>query len=262
MKFAAVALDNGFTFGDIPADEYGAFLTNYQIPPTPSTVDNELIISGHIGPYDAGTDLLRLDISLQIGYWVPNSGRAAINNAIRRHMAWFDPRLDYRQLIFDEDPDYFLMAKLTSSTGSSQVTVQSLGPNGEMAAIVDIAMKCKDPHWYSVGQELITVPAGPISNPGTAPTPVTVVLTATGASADGDHKGVVVGGVEVGYAGAMTAGQTVTIDTDQWTVVAPDGSNGIGGWYGEMPMLPGGESTVDVVGPCSAEITYMPRWLA
>lgn len=253
--------DQWFTYGGRSSEEYGAFLTAYSVPPTPGTIDNELVIPGRDGTYDAGTDLTRLDLTLQMGLWVADSGRAAINDAIRRLIALLDPRNDYQQLIFGEDPDYYLLAKLTSSSGTSQVNPQPVGRNGEMAAIVDLAMKCKDPHWYSTLYPEVTVPAGVIDNAGTAPSPVVITVTANAASAAGVHKGVVIDGQEVSYAGAMNLGDVIVVDTDLWTMLL-NGANAIGGWFGEMPQLPGGESTVDVVGPCTATITYTPRWLA
>lgn len=259
MRFASD--DQGFIYGSRTAEEFGAFLIAYSIPPTPGTVDNELVIPGRDGTYDDGTDLTRLDLTLQIGLWVPNSGRPAINDAIRRMMALFDPRSGYQDLTINEDPDYYLKAKLTSSTGTSQVNPQPVGNNGEMAAIVDVAMKCNDPHWYSHVEGERTVGSGFVVNPGLAPSPVRLSITAVGASAAGVHKGAIIGGVEVGYSGAMANGETVIIDTDKWTATRA-GANVIQGWYGEMPQLPGGDSNVAVVGPCSVQVTFTPRWMA
>lgn len=259
MRF--LTTDEGFTYGGIHSADWGAFLTDLQIPPSPGTIDNELVIPGSDGTYDAGTDLSRLDMSMQIGIWVPTGSRQAINDAVRRMMAVFDPRLGYQQFSVDEDPDYYLLAKMTASTGTAQINVQPKGVNGERAALVDLAMKASDPHWYSVSRPAVTVPAGAVTNAGAAPTPVQITLTATAASAAGVNKGVIIGGDEVGYNGALNAGDQVVIDTDAWTLLL-NGTNAIQGWYGEMPQLPGGASVVQTVGPVTAELTFSPRWMA
>lgn len=260
MRFLG-STDVGFTLGGHHSDEFGAFLTAYQVPPTPTTRDNELQLDGRTGVYDAGTELSRLDVSMQVGLWVASGSRASINDAVRRLTALLDPRLGYQALSFDEDPDYYLLAKLTSTSGTTQINAFPKGRNGEMAAQVDVAMKAADPHWYSTAHPRVTVPSGVINNPGLAPTPVVITLTGTANTGAGTHKGVIIGGVEVGYQGALNTGQQVVIDTDLWSLTK-GGVNDIGNWYGEMPLLPGGQSTVQVVGSVTATIAYTPRWVA
>jgi phage-related protein len=255
---------NLFTYDGVDCwAAFGAFSLGYTIPPFPNTRENDLDLVGHTGSYDAGTEVSRLDTSMQVGLWT-NQGRAAIRQQIREFMALMDPRKGYRQLAFDEDPDYYLWAKLTSSSGSGGATISA--GDREVAATLDLTFKSKDPHWYSVSSPTVTMPAftsaasQTIDNVGRADTPAIITVTATSSVVGGFT--VTLDGVPIGYSGDMTTGNVVVFDTDRW-VVTRNGLNAIDKWTGKMPLVPPDASTISIdKAGLSAVLTYTPRWVA
>lgn len=255
----------GFTINGHDASEYGAFCTDYAIPPLPNVRENDIEVPGMVGVYDAGTELARTDITMQVGFYTANGGRPAIKDAIRRFIADIDPRKGYVDLTFEEDPDFYLVVKLTSQGGSEGVNMQPVGRNGECAATVDLMFKIADPHWYSHSMGDVVVDgithsaAVNINNPGSSSGPVLVTATATAAVSNGFN--ITIGGVRMGYAGSLVAGDVVIFDTDNWTVTV-NGANGIAGWSGSFPWLGPGvqQVTVDKTG-LQVSVRYTPRWV-
>lgn len=264
MKVADTTNDaviNGKSLAD-----FGAFLTSWNVPPFPNTRDNELDTPGVLGIYDAGTEIARLDVTMQVGFWTASGGRKAIRQAIREFIAWIDPRQGYVPVTFQEDPDFFLMLKPTSTTGSGIITMNPEGGTGEAAATVDVQWKAADPHWYSnvTGEQTVgpitSAATGHLDNVGGAPTPMGITVQATAAVAGGFI--ITVGGETIQYNGALVNGDVIFIDTDAW-VMTKNGGNAIGAWSGSFPMLqPGNQDlTVNKAG-LNVTVNFTPRWLA
>jgi phage-related protein len=261
----ADAVGVGFTLAGHASSEFGAFCTDYSIPPLPNVRENDIEVPGIVGVYDAGTELARTDITMQVGFYTATGGRAGIKDQIRRFIATIDPRNGYVDLTMDEDPDYYLVVKLSSVGGSEGVAMQPVGRNGECAATVDLSFKIADPHWYSnvQGDTLVDgiTSATPVNidNAGTSAGPVLVTATATGAVNGGFT--ITIAGKQMTYQGNLVAGDVVIFDTDNWTVTV-NGANGIAGWAGTFPWLPGGVSNVTVSkANLQVSLRYTPRWV-
>lgn len=266
MKAAAIGVDA--TFNNKSLADFGAFMTAWVVPPVPNTQDNELNVPGQVGTYDAGTELRRVDVTMQVGFWTQTGGRKEIRAQIRALIAWLDPRNGYVPVSFEEDPDYYLMLKLTSTAGSSTMTMNPESPTGEAAGTIDLQFKAVDPHWYSSapGQDEQTVAGitstapGTLINPGGASTPMGITVRATAAVAGGFI--INLGAASIHYNGDLVTNDTIFIDTDAW-VVTKNGGNAIGAWSGDFPLLPPGNNNITInKASLTMTVEFTPRWLA
>lgn len=257
-------LSNGFHLAGVAGSTFGAFLISVDIPPVPNTRDMELELDGHTGIYDGGTEISRLDVNMQIGFWT-NLGPAVLRQNIRNFIASIDPRNGYVPFIDDEDPTMYLNVKLTSASGSATAAIAPHDTN-EVAATVSLQFKCADPHWYSTAYPLASLPSGStyytgsqtITNPGGAPVPALITIVMTGSASAAQ--------ISYGFLGfavtdALITNDTLVISTDSWSVLK-NGANAVSKWAGNMFQVPPGSVPITAVGAYKWRIAFQPRWLA
>lgn len=265
MQIAANLTGAQFSVDLVGAAEYGAFCTAHSVPPIPNTRENTLELAGQVGEYDAGTEIARADITMQVGFYTPNGGRAGIKQMIRVFMSWLNPRRGYRAITFNEDPNYYFMAKVTGSGGSDGATILPEGRGGECAGVVDLTLKAADPHWYSWVDDEQTVnlthASGDVTlnNPGGVSSPPTIVVTATAFVDTGFN--ITLNGQLLTFIGNVANGDTIIFDCDAWTVTK-NGANAISQWFGGFPWVPSGASDVSVDrNNLNVAVSFQPRWL-
>lgn len=265
----------GFTFGGHHISEFGLYLVQKQIEILPETRDIEQVIYGRPGVYDYRTELDKRMITVSLAA-VANT-RAELLSAMHAFAALLDPAKGYQQLIFDDEPDKYYLAKFTSQGSQPYLTFQKL------IGQIQISFKCADPFIYSTTPQHIQWDAPyqgqtTLTNNGTASCPVRITIkmptnpsieypsTGLGTTNLNQLSGVTltINGVSVTYTGTIGPNDTVVIDTGNYTVTL-NGQNALQYWQGDFPQLAPGPNTVteyDTMG-MGASITfdYTERWL-
>lgn len=167
-------LSNGFTFRGQHCSLFGVNLLTYRIN-SPELREYEDEADGRPGALDYGTELGKRSIDIKIDI-VPSETPFKIRQS--QIYNWLKPTLPAGILIFDEIPDRFYYAKL-----SSKLTPEQFNRYG----IFELTMKCTDPFAYGpeqIHETIIT--ASPtlinIESLGTEPTPPYIELTNVGST--------------------------------------------------------------------------------
>jgi predicted phage tail component-like protein len=246
----------GFTFGGVHSSNFGIFMQTKKYHVLPQTRDIEQVIYGRPGVYDVKTEhgnrLITLDLVV-----VGNDRTDCINN-IHAFSAAINPMNGYQQLIFDDDPDFYYMAKYTSSGQQPEVTYSM------NTGAFTVQFKCDSPFKYAVTPQNEWWPAPyqgtvTLTNNGNQPCPVQIQiqppsaaqppgsagLGTTGGNGANSVTGVTItiNGDTVTYTGEITGNDVVVIDTGNFTVTK-NGQNALQYWEGDFPQLQPGQNTV------------------
>ncbi|GMA49315.1 hypothetical protein GCM10025857_06720 [Alicyclobacillus contaminans] len=274
----------GFSFGGAHTNDFGLYLVQKQIELVPESRDIEQVIYGRPGVYDYRTEYDKRYVSVTLA--TVGDTRADLLSALHAFAASIDPSKGYQQLIFDDEPDKYYLAKYTSTGNGAQqpfLTFQKL------IGQVQIGFKCADPFIYSTTPQRIEWEAPyqgqtVLTNNGTASCPVKITIqspatsstefeasglgaTSLGAAGGASQTAGVtltISGVPVTYTGNIGPGDTVAIDTGNYTVTL-NGQNALQYWQGDFPQLSPGANTVtefDTMGAGAAvTFDYTERWL-
>jgi predicted phage tail component-like protein len=238
-----------FSFDGTRADEFGIYLGQSHRRLHGGTRERRVTIPGRPGQYDAGSEPDMRQLELELAMIAPD--RRTLNENLHAFAAVMDPTKGYRQLIFDDDPERCLYAKLVGDVPNDLVMLYST---------FTITVQA-DPYYYDLEPTMITWNATgggstTIENGGTAECPVQITVTpltvgrvrqvAAGLGGVGallaplSAPTLTVAGTTVGYTGQLLPGDTVVIDTDAYTL-EKNGTLAIEDWTGEMPLLPPGD---------------------
>ncbi len=163
---------NGFTFRGQHCSLLGVNLLSYRIN-SPELREYEDEADGRPGALDYGTELGKraIDITIDI---VTNDTPFKLRQS--QIYNWLKPTLPAGVLIFDEIPDRFFYAKLSSKLSAEQIIKYG---------IFEFTMKCTDPFAYGperIMESVITADGTnyDIVSAGTESTPPIIELTNTG----------------------------------------------------------------------------------
>lgn len=244
----------GFSIGGVHSGDYGIYLVDKIPDLLPKTRDYEVPIYGRNGQYDFGTDLDFRPILLNLA--MLGSDRQDLLDNLRAFVSQIDPIKGYQQLIFDDDPGRYYLAKYTSATSEPQLkfTINR--------ADFSLGFKCDDPLIYSVSPQKVTWSATAngsttIANYGSRETPVTLTLTTSTAVT---NVQIDINGIHIIYSGTINPSDTVVIDTGEMTYTK-NGQNAIQYWQGDFPHLQPGQNTIDSSAALNIVLTYRERWL-
>lgn len=265
---------NGFRWGTVHSSDLGIVLRDRSIGLIPDTRDLEVTIPGRAGVYDYRTEHDKRRLTLELLVLAPDSTTLA--ERLRALANLMDPTSGYQALVFDDEPEREYRVKVT---GQAEVEY------GHGWATVQLSLKMADPFIYAVTDtvvqaDLFSGSSTQVQNDGTAPTPVVVTVEVAGvvgqplspASGVGTvytesvallNPRVSIGGVEFAWAGQVQAGQQLVVDTRAMTVLL-DGTNALGGWSGDFPLLTPGLNEVayrdDVGGLARLTLRFRRRW--
>jgi phage-related protein len=233
----------GFTIGGIHTDTFGIYLASKNIDLLPQSRDIQQTIYGRSGVLDYATEHDVRMINLNLA--VIGSSRADAITKMRAFAAQINPANGYQQLIFDDDPGYYYLAKYTSAT--NQPSIEYALTSGEFP----MDFKTTDPFIYSTTPKSVSVTNGQhITNNGSTSCPVVMTITGTGSTIIG------INGTTVTYSG--TSG-TIVIDTGNMTVTL-NGVNAMSAWSGDFPQLSSGDNLITVTSG-SVTFAYTERWV-
>lgn len=271
----------GFTLGDKTAEELNlVLLHNTESNILPSTRDLTVEVYGKPGAYDFGGEMAPRTFELQCAL-VNKRTLADLQTATRiiaQHLSDSIGRPKTLKLIFDSEPDKYYNVRY-----SGNLPIQHIVTTG----IFTLPLTAYDPFAYSTQEKSITniVSNGssiPLTNSGTAATPLVIKLGSQGAGSYeyftavslGTYPDIsttssynprfVLGEKQLSYAGYVTGEDLLVIDTGNFTAVK-NGDNVLGNITGEWFLLEPGNSTLYFYDSGAEDslltVTYRERWL-
>lgn len=214
----------GFTYNDTASADMGikARLTSWQV--CGSLRNSAVTIPGKYGVADFGADFDYREINVSCSI-PPKKNFPALVSALDDIALWLNPSDGLKQLILDDVPDRYFMARLNEKVDCERLLVRSAGS-------FDLKFFCPDPFGYAVEDEAFT-----ITSAGTH----TVRRTKGNISSNPVYhiKGVITSGVS-NYINITTNGsqlkvvnaalastETLVIDTEMMTAWVEDGNGNV-----------------------------------
>lgn len=201
----------GFSYNDVTSKEMGvkARLTSWQV--SGRLRNFTTTVPGKYGVADFGADMDYREISVACNIF-PKHSFTALVEALDGIAAWLDPTQGLHQLILDDVPDRYFMARLNDAVDCERL-IRSAGR-------FDLRFFCPDPFGYAIADESYTINA--------AGTHTVTRKTGNAESLPVYRiKGVITGGGSItittnGAAmrisnAALSAGEILVVDTDKMT---------------------------------------------
>ena len=231
----------GFIFNDITSGSMGikARLTSWQV--CGKMRNFTTTVPGKYGVADFGADFDYREITVHCNIY-PKANFTALVSALDDIAAWLDPVQGLRQLVFDDVPDRYFMARLNDAVDCERL-IRSAGS-------FDLKFFCPDPFAYAITDEGVHIITRTIGNIESLPVyRIEGVITA-GAS---NYISITTNGSELKIVNAtLSEGETLVVDTDKMTAYVVDENgetlrNGLP-YLQELnfPTLAVGENTVTV----------------
>ena len=257
----------GFSYNDISSSDMGikARLTSWQV--CGGLRNYTASIPGKSGVADFGADFDYREINVSCSI-APKRNFASLVSVLDDVSLWLDPTDGLKQLVFDDVPDRYFMARLYEKVDCERLLVRSAGS-------FDLKFFCPDPFAYAVEDEEFT-----ISSTGSHTVRRTKTLFRSHpvyrirgviSSAASRYITITTNGVELKIVNAtLTAAETLVVDTDMMTAWVEDANenvlrNGLP-YLSELnfPTLAVGNNTVAVAANnatfTSLEIQAKSRW--
>ena len=199
----------GFRFDGVHSGEMG--LRVYQVTDDllPGTRDYELEIPGRPGVWDFGADPAKRVVEIEVG--LVGKDLEELRARAREVAAWLDPSRGVRQLVLDEEPDKYYMARC-----AGQVRLETVLPYGR----VGLSFSCPDPYAYAVFDDVLTYSAPgtyAFYRQGTAVSYPRIEIEGASAGNGVDKIIVGLGGKTLTYTGPLAAGEKLVLDSDRLT---------------------------------------------
>lgn len=238
----------GFTYNDITSASMGikARLASWQVC---GRVRNfTTTVPGKYGVADFGADLDYREITAKCSIF-PKHSFAALVSALDDIAAWLDPTQGLRQLVFDDVPDRYFMARLNDAVDCERL-IRSAGS-------FDLKFFCPDPFGYaitdedySITEEGTHIVSRIVGNVESMPIYRIKGIVVSGA---GNYISITTNGSELKIVNAtLSEYETLIVDTDKMTAYVVDDNgetlrNGLP-YLEELnfPTLAVGDNTVSV----------------
>lgn len=141
-------MNMGFTYNDITSKSMGikAHLTSWQL--SGSLTNYTTTIPGKYGVSDFGADYGSREITVSCNIY-PKSSFNALVLVLDDLAAWLDPVEGLKELIFDDVPDRYFMARLNDKVDCERLIC--------CAGEFDLTFFCPDPFGYAVEDESFSI---------------------------------------------------------------------------------------------------------
>lgn len=139
----------GFTYDDTTSASMGlkAHLTSWQV--CGGLRNYTASIPGKSGVADFGSDFDYREINVSCSI-LPKRSFASLVSVLDDISLWLDPTAGLKQLVFDDVPDRYFMARLYERVDCERLLVRSAGS-------FDLKFFCPDPFAYAVDDEEFTI---------------------------------------------------------------------------------------------------------
>jgi len=255
----------GFIYNGISSQgmKIRARLTAWQA--SPSLRNSYVTVPGKAGVADFGCDSAERSILVRCGV-LPQRSFAALVDILDGMAEWLDPTNGLQELVLDDVPDRYFMARLSESVDCDRLL--------RTAGAFDLKFICPDPYAYALTDETYTISAVGTHtirrNKGNTQSEPVYLLKGIISSGTSTYVLLKTNDSELKIEGALASGETLVIDTGRVTakVVNAQGEtlrNGLPCLQElNFPVLQKGVNTitVSVTGATFTElkIQAMSRW--
>ena len=201
----------GFSYNDVTSKEMGvkARLTSWQV--SGRLRNFTTTVPGKYGVADFGADMDYREISVSCNIF-PKHSFTALVETLDGIAAWLDPTQGLHQLIFDDVPDRYFMARLNDAVDCERL-IRSAGR-------FDLKFFCPDPFGYAIADESFTINAAgthtatrKVGNAESLP-----VYRIEGVISGSGSITITTNGAAMRIANAtLAAGEVLVVDTDKMT---------------------------------------------
>lgn len=212
----------GFTYNDITSKSMGlkARLTSWQV--CGRLRNFTTTVPGKYGVTDFGADLDYREISVSCNIF-PKHSFAALVAALDEIAAWLDPLGGLKQLVFDDIPDHYFMARLNDAVDCERLL--------RSAGSFDLTFFCPDPFAYAVEDETFSITAQGSSTftrlTGNMESNPIYRIEGVISSGAGNSISITTNGQELKIVNAtLASGETLVVDTEKMTAYVED-ENGL-----------------------------------
>lgn len=212
----------GFTYNDITSKSMGlkARLTSWQV--CGRLRNFTTTVPGKYGVTDFGADLDYREISVSCNIF-PKHSFAALVSALDEIAAWLDPLGGLKQLVFDDIPDRYFMARLNDAVDCERLL--------RSAGSFDLTFFCPDPFAYAVEDETFSITAQGSSTvtrlTGNMESNPIYRIEGVISSGAGNSISITTNGQELKIVNAtLASGETLVVDTEKMTAYVED-ENGL-----------------------------------
>lgn len=254
----------GFTYNDIHSKDMGlkARLTSWQV--SGRLRNFTTTVPGKYGVADFGADLDYREITAACSIF-PRHTFSALVETLDGIAAWLDPTQGLHQLIFDDVPDRYFMARLNDAVDCERLI--------RAAGSFSLKFFCPDPFGYALEDEEFSITAAGThtAKRETGNAESLPIYRITGTISGSGSITITTNGSALRIANAsLTEGETLVVDTDKMTAWVESGAgitlrNGLP-YLAELnfPTLAVGENMVQVEVSGAAltkiEIQARSRW--
>ena len=202
----------GFIFNGISSQgmKIRARLTAWQASPT--LRNSYVSVPGKAGVADFGCDSAERIIPVRCGV-MPQKSFAALVDILDNMAEWLDPTNGLQELVLDDVPDRYFMARLSESVDCDRLL--------RTAGAFDLKFVSPDPHAYALTDETFTINTAGThevrrikGNTQSEPVYLLKGVISSGAST---YISIRTNDSEVRIIGALAAGETLVIDTGKVT---------------------------------------------
>lgn len=201
----------GFSYKDVTSKEMGvkARLTSWQVSGWLRNFTTT--VPGKYGVADFGADMDYREISVSCNIF-PKHSFTALVEALDGIAAWLDPTQGLHQLIFDDVPDRYFMARLNDAVDCERL-IRSAGR-------FDLKFFCPDPFGYAIADESYTITAAGTHTVTrkTGNTESLPVFRIEGVITGSESITITTNGAAMRISNAaLSAGEVLVVDTDKMT---------------------------------------------
>lgn len=201
----------GFSYNDVTSKEMGikARLTSWQV--SGRLRNFTTTVPGKYGVADFGADLDYREISVVCNIF-PKHSFTVLVEALDGIAAWLDPTQGLHQLILDDVPDRYFMARLNDAVDCERL-IRSAGR-------FDLRFFCPDPFGYAIADESYTITAAGTHTVTrkTGNTESLPVYRIKGVIAGSGSITITTNGAAMRISNAaLSAGEVLVVDTDKMT---------------------------------------------
>lgn len=256
----------GFSYNDVTSKSMGlkARLTSWQV--SGRLRNFTTTVPGKYGVTDFGADFDYREIVVSCSIF-PRHSFPALVSTLDDIAAWLDPVGGLKQLILDDVPDRYFMARLNAAVECERL----LRSSGSF----DLTFFCPDPFGYAIEDENFSVTAAGshtiTRHTGNMESNPIYRIEGEITSGAGNYISITTNGQELKIVNAtLAAGETLVVDTDRMTAYVED-ENGTSVRNGlpyleelNFPTLSVGDNTVSVAAANAVftglEIQARSRW--
>jgi len=211
----------GFIYNGISSQsmKIRARLTGWQVYPALRNFFET--VPGKAGVADFGCDISERTITISCGV-LPQRSFAGLVSVLDNAAEWLNPAKGLRQLILDDVPDRYFMARLSEAVDCERLL--------STAGSFELRFVCPDPYAYALEDEIFVISGTGTHEierlTGNAESEPVYFLKGVIAASSSSYISLITNGEELRIAGPLSEGETLVIDSGMVTAKVVDETGG------------------------------------